>query len=146
MDSSEEKPLSAPDGDPLTATVPTAKSKLRICVLQSDYTGTSGAYADGLDPYCTPEEYDKEGRYDWHNVLIRKETAVQQIRDLARKQHPEGAAASTSASSASSGSSSKSRSGFDVFLNLCDGAFDEDRAGAEVVDALERCVQHAFAA
>lgn len=28
--------------------------------------------------------------------------------------------------------------GFDVFVNLCDGAWDEDRAGIEVVQALER--------
>lgn len=26
----------------------------------------------------------------------------------------------------------------DVFLNLCDGAWDEDRAGMDVLDALER--------
>ncbi len=26
----------------------------------------------------------------------------------------------------------------DVFLNLCDGGWDEDRAGKEVVEALER--------
>ncbi len=27
------------------------------------------------------------------------------------------------------------RQGFDVFINLCDGAWDEDRAGIEVVQA-----------
>jgi hypothetical protein len=27
---------------------------------------------------------------------------------------------------------------FDVFVNLCDGAWDEDRAGIEVVQTLER--------
>jgi hypothetical protein len=27
---------------------------------------------------------------------------------------------------------------YDVFLNLCDGAYDEDRAGIEVVEALHR--------
>jgi len=31
-----------------------------------------------------------------------------------------------------------SRRGFDVFINLCDGAWDEDRAGIEVVQTLER--------
>src|SRR5207244_4271239 len=30
------------------------------------------------------------------------------------------------------------RMGFDVVINLCDGAWDEDRAGIEVVQALER--------
>lgn len=28
---------------------------------------------------------------------------------------------------------------WDVFINLCDGGFDEDRAGIEVVHTLERC-------
>lgn len=27
---------------------------------------------------------------------------------------------------------------YDVYLNLCDGAWDEDRAGRDVVEALER--------
>lgn len=27
-----------------------------------------------------------------------------------------------------------------MFLNLCDGAYDEERAGGEVVEALERWV------
>lgn len=31
-----------------------------------------------------------------------------------------------------------SRRGFDVFINLCDGAWDEDRAGIEVVQTLEK--------
>lgn len=31
-----------------------------------------------------------------------------------------------------------SQRGFDVFINLCDGAWDEDRAGVEIVQALER--------
>ena len=31
--------------------------------------------------------------------------------------------------------------GFDVFVNLCDGAWDEDRAGIEVVEVLERMNQ-----
>jgi len=31
-----------------------------------------------------------------------------------------------------------SRRGFDVFINLCDGAWDEDRAGIEIVQTLER--------
>jgi hypothetical protein len=29
---------------------------------------------------------------------------------------------------------------WDVFINLCDGAWDEDSAGKEVVEALERWV------
>jgi D-alanine-D-alanine ligase len=46
-------------------------------------------------------------------VLVKKATAYQQIRDLVK------------------------RNEFEVFVNLCDGAFDEDRAGAEVVQILE---------
>jgi len=51
--------------------------------------------------------------HTFERALIRKATAVQQIRDLVKQ-------------------------GFDVFINLCDGGFDEDRAGIEVVQALER--------
>lgn len=46
--------------------------------------------------------------------LIAKATAVREVRDLVK------------------------RGGFDVFINLCDGAWDEDRAGIEVVQTLER--------
>ena len=55
-----------------------------------------------------------EGKYEWHNISVPKATAVATVRDAA--------------------DSGK----YDVFLNLCDGAFDEDRAGIEVVQALER--------
>ncbi len=34
---------------------------------------------------------------------------------------------------------------YDVYLNLCDGAWDEDRAGKDVVEALERLVDRSFA-
>ncbi len=30
----------------------------------------------------------------------------------------------------------------DVYINLCDGSYEEDRAGIEVVQALERCGGH----
>ncbi|NJN44076.1 MAG: SET domain-containing protein-lysine N-methyltransferase [Anaerolineae bacterium] len=49
----------------------------------------------------------------WEMHYIHKATAVQQVRDLVQQN-------------------------FDVFLNLCDGAWDEDRPGIEVVQALER--------
>lgn len=67
-----------------------------------------------IDPYCTPHVYDEAGKYEWSSVLVSKATAGIQIRDLARSGN------------------------VDVFLNLCDGAFDEDRSGIEVVQALER--------
>lgn len=83
---------------------------MKICVLQSSYEGSNSPFKEH-DPYADVGQWLPE-----HTVvreLIRKATAVQQIRDLARK-------------------------GFDVFINLCDGGFDEDRAGIEVVHALER--------
>ena len=91
---------------------PPCGSKLRICVLQSSFEG-SVASIKGLDPYRAPSAYDTAGKYEWHCEYIKKATAGRQLTVLAHK-------------------------GFDVFLNLCDGAFDEDRAGLEVVLGLER--------
>lgn len=61
-------------------------------------------------PYV-PERY-LEG-HSWEKHLVTKGNAVLTIKHLATK-------------------------GFDVFLNLCCGAFDEDSPGIEVVQALER--------
>lgn len=63
--------------------------------------------------FAVPAVYDTAGKYEWSTVPIHKARAVQQILAL-------------------------SRQGYDLFMNLCDGAFDEDRAGKEVVEALER--------
>mmetsp|Transcript_1330 Transcript_1330/g.2515 ORF Transcript_1330/g.2515 Transcript_1330/m.2515 type:complete len:529 (-) Transcript_1330:308-1894(-) len=85
---------------------------LRICVLQSSYEGSSSCFKDS-DPYADPASLAEfPPSYTFTNVLVKKATAVQQIRDIRDK--------------------------FDVFINLCDGSFDEDRAGIEVVQALER--------
>jgi D-alanine-D-alanine ligase len=51
--------------------------------------------------------------HDCETVYIEKATAVRQVVELSRR-------------------------GFDVFINLCDGAWDEDRPGIEVVQTLER--------
>lgn len=64
-----------------------------------------------VDPYADPARWLKD--HECVQVLIKKATAMQQIRDLAKQN-------------------------FDVFINLCDGAWDEDRAGLGVVQALER--------
>lgn len=61
-------------------------------------------------PYV-PEQY-LEG-HTWEKYLISKTNSVITIKHLASK-------------------------GFDVFLNLCCGAFDEDSPGIEVVEALEK--------
>jgi len=51
--------------------------------------------------------------HDCETVYLHKATAVRQVVD-------------------------QSRRNFDVFINFCDGAWDEDRAGIEVVQTLER--------
>jgi D-alanine-D-alanine ligase len=87
-----------------------SKRRLKICTLQSSYEGSNAPFKN-YDLYCDPSPYLPE--HEWSKVFVRKATAVQQIRDLVKE-------------------------GFDVFVNLCDGAWDEDRAGKEVVEALER--------
>jgi D-alanine-D-alanine ligase-like ATP-grasp enzyme len=87
-----------------------SKRRLKICTLQSSYEGSNAPFKN-YDLYCDPSPHLPE--HDWSKVFVRKATAVQQIRDLVKE-------------------------GYDVFVNLCDGAWDEDRAGREVVEALER--------
>ncbi len=50
---------------------------------------------------------------EWELAVIEKETAVKQVIELSRK-------------------------GFDLFFNLCDGAWDEETPGIEVIQTLER--------
>jgi D-alanine-D-alanine ligase len=75
------------------------------------------AYADSTSPFkdldlpCDPRPYLPDA--DWQYVALQKSTAVATVVELAGQ-------------------------GFDVFLNLCDGAWGEDRPGIEVVEALER--------
>jgi D-alanine-D-alanine ligase-like ATP-grasp enzyme len=83
---------------------------MKICVLQSSYEGSTFVFKD-VDTYAEVGVWMPE--HSFTRAFIKKSTAVMQIRDL-------------------------SKQGFDVFVNLCDGGFDEDRAGVEVVQALER--------
>jgi D-alanine-D-alanine ligase-like ATP-grasp enzyme len=83
---------------------------MRICVLNSSYQRSSSEFK-GHDPACDPSRYAPEHHVE--RAAIDKATAVAQVRELCRR-------------------------GFDVFVNLCDGAWDEDRAGIEVVQTLER--------
>eukprot|EP00762_Andalucia_godoyi_P003705 ANDGO_00661.mRNA.1 D-alanine--D-alanine ligase len=86
---------------------------LRICVLSPSYEGSNSPFAE-YDPPCDPSKWMRDcAEYSWGFAEIRKATAVQQIRDLVQSKK------------------------YDLFFNLCDGAWDEDRAGAEVVKALE---------
>ena len=81
---------------------------LRIAVLQC--RPGSGPYAEH-DPPADPGRFLPE--HDWTSLQLSKVAAVRQLIDA-------------------------SRAGFDVYVNLCDGAWDEDVAGIEVPLALER--------
>lgn len=83
---------------------------LRIAVLTSSFEGSEVPFKD-LDPRADPARYLPS--HEWAHFAINKATAVRQVADIARQ-------------------------GFDAVVNLCDGAWDEDRAGIEVVQTLER--------
>ncbi len=85
--------------------------KMNICVLNASYEKSNSSFR-GYDPYGSPARFAPE--HQWQHHLIEKATAVRQVRALAQR-------------------------GVDVFVNLCDGAWDEDRAGLDVVLTLERC-------
>ena len=83
---------------------------MKICILNV-------SYEDSNSPIKEYELQSDPGRWlDGHECelhLIKKSTAVRQVQELARQN-------------------------FDLFINLCDGAWDEDRPGIEVVQALQR--------
>ncbi len=87
-----------------------APESLRICVLHPSYEQSDSVFK-GKDPTCDPSRFLPQ--HEWQHAQLHKATAVRQLVDLRRE-------------------------GFDVFVNLCDGAWEEDRAGIEVVQALER--------
>ncbi len=83
---------------------------MKICVLQSSYLlSDSPLKEDDFLLDIRPHLLEHEVEI----ADIHKATAVRQVRELVQQ-------------------------GFDLFINLCDGAWDEDRAGIEVVQALER--------
>lgn len=65
---------------------------------------------DPDDPPCDPRPFLPEA--EWELAVLEKETAVSRVIELTGRD-------------------------FDVFFNLCDGAWDEDRPGIEVVRTLE---------
>src|SRR5271169_72373 len=83
---------------------------MKIAVLHPSYEGSEAPFRD-LDPACDPSVYLPKS--EWTHFQIRKTTAIRQVHEIASQ-------------------------GFDVMINLCDGAWTEDRAGIEVVQALER--------
>ena len=88
--------------------------KMKICVLHSSYERSTAPFAEH-DPVASPSRYAPE--YTWEQVGIHKDTAVTQVRTLAHQ------------------------GGYNAFVNLCDGAWDEDRAGIEVVQTLQQLGQ-----
>ncbi len=83
---------------------------MKICILDDAYENSDSIFK-AYDPPADPIPYLEGHTCERH--YLQKATAVRQVHDLARR-------------------------GFDVFLNLCDGSWDEDRPGIEVVQALER--------
>lgn len=81
---------------------------LRICLLTDQDLDSPDFPKD--DWRCDPRPFLPEA--SWSYVTLRKESAVRQVIAAARE-------------------------GFDLFFNLCDGAWDEGRVGIEVVQALE---------
>lgn len=83
---------------------------MRICTLISSYDGSTDPTC-GLNPEADPARWLPEHKCEIHP--IKKIIAVRSVRQLAQRN-------------------------FDVFINLCDGTAEEDRAGPEVVRELER--------
>lgn len=88
---------------------------MRICVLDDSYEQSSTPFKQ-FDFLPDPLRYLAGHECERH--FLHKATAVREILELAKRK-------------------------FDVFLNLCDGAWEEDRPGIEVVQTLER-LQLAF--
>jgi D-alanine-D-alanine ligase-like ATP-grasp enzyme len=83
---------------------------MKLAVLHPSYEGSCSPFKD-LESDFDPARYLPE--HNWTNFRITKAAAVRQVSEIARM-------------------------GFDAVVNLCDGAWDEDRAGCEVVQALEQ--------
>ncbi|HEX4281758.1 MAG TPA: hypothetical protein VHZ27_13395, partial [Solirubrobacteraceae bacterium] len=84
---------------------------MKVCVLYcSDEVSPDGVAAPARAP-VEVAEYGPRHEYEYHE--LKKPTAIREVTKLARRD-------------------------YDVFLNLCDGAWDEARPGIEVVGALER--------
>jgi D-alanine-D-alanine ligase-like ATP-grasp enzyme len=83
---------------------------MKIAVLHPSYEGSDSPFVD-MDPPCDPSPY--LAGHTVEHFQIHKARSVREVTEVAR-------------------------AGFDVVVNLCDGAWEEDRAGIEVVQALER--------
>lgn len=81
---------------------------MRICVLNPSYEGSASPFK-GHDPVCNPARHAPQHEYT--RLMLHKATVGRQLREHAR--------------------------GFDLFVNLCDGSWDEDRPGIDVAQVLE---------
>eukprot|EP00741_Cyanophora_paradoxa_P007043 tig00001073_g6814.t1 len=85
---------------------------MKIAVLQSSYEGSNSCFKEADNYDCNPGNLYGPSEHTFTSVMVRKRTAVADVLAAARE-------------------------GYDMYINLCDGAFDEDRAGVEVIHALE---------
>jgi D-alanine-D-alanine ligase-like ATP-grasp enzyme len=83
---------------------------VKICILDPSYENSDSPMKD-YDPLSDVARHLPG--HQCETVYIDKAKGVRQIVELSRRD-------------------------FDVFINLCDGAWDEDRAGVEIVQTLER--------
>ena len=83
---------------------------MKICILDPSYENSDSPMKD-YDPLSDVIRH-LEG-HECETAYIDKAKGVRQVVELSRR-------------------------GYDVFINLCDGAWDEDRAGIEIVQTLER--------
>jgi D-alanine-D-alanine ligase len=83
---------------------------MRICVLNVDNQNSTSAISE-LEPFADPSPWLKD--HNWDRCFIRKKDVNTQLLELLSKK-------------------------YDLFLNLCDGAENEDRPGIEVVRLLEK--------
>lgn len=83
---------------------------MKICILDPSYENSDSPMKE-YDPLSDVIRH--LGGHECETVYIDKAKGVRQIVELSRRD-------------------------FDVFINLCDGAWDEDRAGIEVVQTLEK--------
>ncbi len=82
---------------------------MKICILDPSYENSDSPMKD-YDPLSDVIRH-LEG-HECETVYIDKAKGVRQVVELSRR-------------------------GFDVFINLCDGAWDEDRPGVEIVQTME---------
>lgn len=83
---------------------------MRLCTLYSSYEGSQSPYKD-IDPPVDPSPWLPG--HTWSRQPLTRANAQETLERLAAE-------------------------GFDAFINLCDGAPDEDLAGVDVIHHLER--------